>query len=279
MTINSFLHHNIEQCLNLLAQHDDENDFSTDDSDYESDCDDENDYDTTVTHQPLRIASAPDMLQLQMKRTMLFNETVCNKRLKRAESSCSVIDMTRFPSVSVKPEDHLRSLLKLKGLSIDAFEASDHAYLAVEANHIECYPQVAKAARTEDLGLLKSLYREGTNLQCANTYGESIVHIICRRGSLAMLDFVLNEAKVSLRVRDDMGRTPLHDAAWTVKPNFELVCMILNDSPDFLLTKDKRGHTPLSYVPRSCWSKWCLFLDEHAHYIDAVIESKHLKSV
>ena len=58
----------------------------------------------------------------------------------------------------------------------------------------------------------------------------------------------MNEAKVSIRVRDEGGRTPLHDAAWTDRPNFDLVKIILKDSPELMFVKDDRRYSPLSYV-------------------------------
>ncbi len=82
----------------------------------------------------------------------------------------------------------------------------------------------------------------------------------------------MEKAKVSIRVRDDFGRTPLHDAAWTDKPNFELVRMILSDAPDLLFVRDQRGHLPFAYVPRQRWEQWCKFLDEHKELIQAAAD-------
>jgi ankyrin repeat protein len=73
---------------------------------------------------------------------------------------------------------------------------------------------------------------------------------------------------------DDYGRTPLHDAAWTDQPNFEIVQQLLENSPDLLLVKDKRGYSPLAYVPSQQRAEWCRFLEEHEEFIEAAIESK-----
>jgi ankyrin repeat protein len=66
------------------------------------------------------------------------------------------------------------------------------------------------AARSDDLDALRALHRSGKTLQCSNRFGESLIHIACRRGSLPVIAFLLDEAGVSIRVRDDCGRTPLH---------------------------------------------------------------------
>jgi len=60
-------------------------------------------------------------------------------------------------------------------------------------------------------------------------------------------------------VRDDFGRTPLHDACWTSLPRFELVRYILQKEPGLLHVKDVRGHVPLNYVRKEHWDVWCDF--------------------
>ena len=77
-----------------------------------------------------------------------------------------------------------------------------------------------------------------------------------------MVRFLLDEG-VSVRLRDDYGRTPLHDALWTQEPEFDLVELLVRVCPDLLLITDKRGFTPLSYVRRDHWIPWCQFLDDH----------------
>lgn len=90
------------------------------------------------------------------------------------------------------------------------------------------------AARSVNLKLLKQFLRDGRNLDACNKFGESIVHIMCRRGSLEGLSFLVEKANVSLMVRDDFGRNPLHDAmnhAW-----FEEI--------DLILVRKKRWPAP-----------------------------------
>ena len=104
------------------------------------------------------------------------------------------------------------------------------------------------AIRTSNLQRAKSfLFEKGLNPNACNKFGESVVHVVCRRGNHTMLQLLL-EAGCSVQVCDDFGRTPLHDACWTSEPNFELISMLLDQDPWLLSLKDRRGTTPLGYV-------------------------------
>ena len=65
-------------------------------------------------------------------------------------------------------------------------------------------------------------------------------------------------------MRDDYGRTPLHDACWTVTPNFALMELLIRECPDLLLVKDARGFTPMSYTRKEHWGNWNNFLRTNA---------------
>ena len=89
--------------------------------------------------------------------------------------------------------------------------------------------EVEQAIRSEDYAFLRSMMRQGHTLQTCNRHGESIVHIACRRGSIDLVKFLLYEANVTTQIRDDMGRTPLHDACCT----YQLVVLRLLDFLNF----------------------------------------------
>ncbi|CAN0366601.1 unnamed protein product, partial [Laminaria digitata] len=65
----------------------------------------------------------------------------------------------------------------------------------------------------------------------------------------------------SLRICDDYGKTPLHDAFWTAEPRFDLVSMMLGLDWKLLRAADVRGATPLRYAKKGHWRGWCAFLD------------------
>lgn len=121
--------------------------------------------------------------------------------------------------------------------------------------------EVVDAVRTGDIELLRQINSAGRPLKCSNRFGESLLHLACRRQLVAVVDFLINEAEVDPKVRDDYGRTPLHDACWTSSPNFKLVDMIVSRCPDLLYIKDKRGHTPLFYARQSHWESWIQHLE------------------
>jgi ankyrin repeat protein len=92
-----------------------------------------------------------------------------------------------------------------------------------------------------------------------NNFGESLVHMVCRRGDHKLLRILL-EAGCSLQVTDDYGRTPLHDACWRADPSFETVTLILDSDKHLLNLLDCRGAAPLSYVGRERYDVWIEFL-------------------
>lgn len=119
---------------------------------------------------------------------------------------------------------------------------------------------VLGAIRSQDLDALRQFHKSGKPLKCSNRFGESLLHLACRKGFADVVDMLINEAGVTLRVKDDFGRNPAHDACWTVEPNFQLMDLIVGSCPDLLLVKDVRGHTPLDYVRREHWPAWSEYL-------------------
>jgi hypothetical protein len=115
------------------------------------------------------------------------------------------------------------------------------------------------AVRLQDIEKLRAWKREGRILQAANAFGESLLHMACRRNFLDVVSFLVDEAGHSLWIRDDTGRTPLHDACWTTSPAPDLVTFIIDRSPDLLLVADKRGHIPMDYTRKEHWAFWIDF--------------------
>jgi len=94
-----------------------------------------------------------------------------------------------------------------------------------------------------------------------------------------MVEFFLREAHVSPRVRDDMGRNPMHDACWSsAAPNIDMMKLLIEAAPELLLSKDKRGHSPFDYARREHWPNWITFLNEHRQFIVTALVSSCLES-
>lgn len=111
--------------------------------------------------------------------------------------------------------------------------------------------------------------------------GESLMHMVCRRGDKDLLQHCFLEVFIShvddedsveeeeiqhlepaelVHCVDNNGRTVLHDACWAVKP-FEVVKLLADIDVNLFMTVDNDGFTPLSYVRRDHWDEWFEFLE------------------
>lgn len=119
---------------------------------------------------------------------------------------------------------------------------------------------VIALVKSGDAEGLRSALASGLSPNPSNNHGESLLHMICRRGDSGLLSVML-EIGCDIQVADDYGRTPLHDACWASEPAFELVDKLLErDSKLFFMT-DSRGAVPLSYVRKEHWSQWLQYLE------------------
>ncbi len=165
---------------------------------------------------------------------------------------------------AISPQDCLLSLLSSQGIIPDivSYKSVENFFSLPTPAEITSYQSdVLLAVRSRDIGALRNFHLQGRPLQCSNQFGESLLHLACRRGFLDVVTFLVLEAGVTLRVRDDYGRTPLHDALWTAEPNLELVDFIITHCPDLLYIKDRRDFTPLSFVRQRNWAVWVKFLE------------------
>lgn len=120
---------------------------------------------------------------------------------------------------------------------------------------------VSQAVRTCDLKKMRALHEEGTSFDACNRFGESLIHMACRRGDVRIVKFLIEEARVRVDVRDDFGRTICHDACWTSKPNVDVMNVLMQVvPPEFWVTEDLRGHTPFDYARRDHWGHWLKYV-------------------
>lgn len=163
------------------------------------------------------------------------------------------------------PEIHFKEMLSKNGFHVDfrSFDTLDGFFHPPTPEEIDAYKHdVLNAIRNCDIDQLHHFQKNGRPLKCSNRFGESILHLACRKGSLEVVEFLIHKAHVPLQVCDDYGRNPLHDACWTAKTNFALIDLILEGCPDLLFIKDKRGYTPLSYIRREEWKEWNHYLTQ-----------------
>jgi Ankyrin repeats (3 copies) len=173
----------------------------------------------------------------------------------------------RGSRISVNPADYVTKIFNENGYEAELDSESIPFVKPTEAM-IDAYQlESLKAARQEDVGLLRNILNSGVSLNACNRFGESLAHLSARRGNVDMIKFLVEEANVSLLLRDDFGRTILHDAFWTSSPRFELVDYLIRRVPDLLCVKDVRGHTPLCYVRKEHWDDWIAFLQTRKAFL------------
>jgi hypothetical protein len=224
---------------------------------------------TSATTETMTLAQSSRLESSSMKRvggrlSMVDSAPVLKWNSHRCTITTTGSNNNTRTKTMTKPDDYLRSLLAKHGASTKTFSALEttNFFLQVTTESVEAYDmQIVKAVRNSDVTTLRQLLQSGRSLQCGNKFGESIVHTACRRGSLTVLQFLLQEAAVSCRVICDYGRTPLHDACWTSEePNFQLMDLLLTACPDLLHVTDARGFLPLAYVRQGHWDAWCRYL-------------------
>jgi ankyrin repeat protein len=185
------------------------------------------------------------------------------------KSNVAIISSTSVTNTSseVCPSTFLQSVLaesetdSADNVITQPLHQSD--FIQPTSDQIEAYNQsndAVVAVRAGDVNKLRQLVSCGAQLQVCNKYGESLLHMACRRSNAHVVSFLLHEANVSPRIRDDFGRTPLHDACWRGNPEYEIVEMLLEKEPRLAFVKDVRGHRPFQYARREHWPAWKEFL-------------------
>lgn len=167
---------------------------------------------------------------------------------------------------AISPVEFLRTLLNNNGtVSYQDQQSYDGSFFTKpNEDEIASYDiDVVDAIRTRDIEKLRTFHKEGKSMNACNRFGESLLHMCCRRGDTELVKFLVEEIRVRLNIKDDYGRTPLHDACWTPTPNFEIMEVIMKASDtSMLLAPDVRGHTPFDYARREHWGAWIKFFNE-----------------
>jgi hypothetical protein len=175
---------------------------------------------------------------------------------------------------SMSPDEYLKIILKAK-MGVDAqvkpaLELPKDFFPTPTQKQIQGYTmEMIDIVRENEVDKLRNKLESGCveSLQLSNRFGESLIHMACRRGNKETVSYLLGEANVSARCRDDVGRTPFHDCCWNPKPQTEIFERLLKLDPVLLLICDKRNFTPFAYARREHWSTWKTFLYEHQDLI------------
>ncbi|CAB9499215.1 ANK [Seminavis robusta] len=196
------------------------------------------------------------------------------KELASASSEAVLVEQEEEEELSANPIEYLEQLFAKYGINLKNRRRKRPVMSLPADNDNDMFEQVdaydmetARAVRAGDLDTLRQLYHDkGYSLSACNRFGESLLHMSCRRGHASMVRFMLVEAKVNPRVMDDFGRTAFHDVCWSSQPNLETMDVLLQVLPPIgLLMQDARGNSPLEYAPRKHWPVWLEYLQEREH--------------
>jgi hypothetical protein len=134
---------------------------------------------------------------------------------------------------------------------------------------------VVRALRDSNIPKLRERFLSGRTMNACNLFGESLLHMACRRGDLDVVRFLIREAQCRIDITDDYGRTPLHDACWTPQPNLSVVEELMSFADPLLwLRQDVRGHTPFEYARRDHREIWMEFLHQKQSMLLEKVDSK-----
>lgn len=235
-------------------------------------------------------------LENQLPTSIMNQSRSCTALPGLSDSVCVESDSVSAPTneldLNVSPATFVKTILlqsksltnAIRGEDIIAVATTrlndDSYFLTYSDEQTEAYNnEKVFAVQGNDVETLRTLHQAGEIMQTSNRFGESLLHTSCRRGFTDIVRFFINEAGVSPRVRDDMGRTPMHDACWSSSPpNHEIMRILITSAPELLLSKDKRGHSPFDYARREFWPQWVQFLNEHRQLIVNCLLASFLES-
>ncbi|KAL3942412.1 MAG: hypothetical protein SGBAC_003406 [Bacillariaceae sp.] len=151
-------------------------------------------------------------------------------------------------------------------------------YRKPKEDDIDSYDvEIVRVIRAKNVERLREMFLSGRSMNACNQFGESLVHMVCRRGDLDTLKFMIDEAKVSFSIKDDFGRNPFHDACWTPDPNMEMMdLLIASADTTLLLSEDIRGNTPFDYARREHHKQWNDYLEKRK---EDILKGLHRDSV
>jgi hypothetical protein len=193
---------------------------------------------------------------------------VKNRLLQNALEGFSLKDNTPTTNVTssssiTTPLEYLNTILFERGYSTKAYSTLDTGFVnsPTEIQQASYNLYLSGLVAKNDVATFQQVMLSGLVApNPCNRFGESVLHLVCRRGRLEMLHIML-QAGASIHVIDDFGRTPLVDACWSPEPAFDVVKVLLDHDARLVNMCDLRGALPLSYVPKQDYVAWIQFLD------------------
>lgn len=172
--------------------------------------------------------------------------------------------LLRTAPAGTHPEDFLHDILRERGYSVEMVSMKETEFHRVpEAARVSAYDKtILSAVLEEDEAALERMRAAGRRMDACNRFGDSVLHMACRRGRAGALRYLLRVCgRGGVVLSDDFGRTLMHDACWTATPRFDVASAVLDADPRLLRMLDSRGSSPLQYVPQDQWPLWCAFFE------------------
>ena len=193
--------------------------------------------------------------------------SIKNRQLQVALEGCSMNDqfltIASQASQPKSPLEYLNSILSDRAYSTQSYPTLQSAFVntPTELQQASYHMYMINLIRKNDLKAFQQIMLSGLVApNPCNQFGESLLHMVCRRGRCDMLHTML-QAGASIHVVDDFGRTPLHDACWSSETAFDVVRVLLDLDSRLVSMSDLRGSMPLSYIPKKDYAAWIQFLD------------------
>jgi ankyrin repeat protein len=163
---------------------------------------------------------------------------------------------------TLTPQQYLEALLRSRGYSVKYTDVLQTLYYnkPTPLQEASYGIYIVDVVRRNDSQTLKRLLSLGLSSNACNSYGESLVHLACRRGNFQSIQ-VLVDMKCNIQISDDYGRTPLHDLCWAAETSFQSAAILLDIDNSMLFMKDCRGASPLAYARQEHWADWIKFLE------------------
>jgi hypothetical protein len=202
---------------------------------------------------------------------MISTNNTTMKRPIQPSQEMHAVPKNKKPRTEVtSPVSYLKSVFGTAALE----KLSPKSFLKPDEEDIAAYDmEVVKAVRSCNVEKLKQMFAEGKNLNACNQFGESLLHMACRRGDLPIVSFMVREAKVRVDICDDFGRNPFHDTCWTSTPNLEVMDVLIEVADPFMmLSEDVRGSSPFDYARKEHFAKWVQYIESRRVSLQAKIK-------
>ncbi|KAL7558960.1 hypothetical protein ACA910_006303 [Epithemia clementina (nom. ined.)] len=185
----------------------------------------------------------------------------------KKRSSTKSMEQKKFICKTFSLQDYFDDLLRQRGYhnakTYDTLSTGYHR-TPTELQLASYGPKILQLVKNNNVqGLHEVLTVAGLSPNPCNTFGESLVHMACRRGRAKLLRTMV-QAGAALQICDDYGRTPLHDACWAAQPALDVVeLLVIQCDRCMWFLKDCRGALPLSYVHKDHLQQWKTWLDDN----------------